>query len=49
MPAGNLVQIIRCNIHAISAAILKSGVPNPELTTECEALQPYNGQGIVLL
>jgi streptomycin 6-kinase len=32
-----------------SAVVLKAGVPNPELTTEVEALRHYDGSGAVLL
>lgn len=32
-----------------TAVVLKVGVPNPELTTEIEALRLYNGRGIVRL
>jgi streptomycin 6-kinase len=32
-----------------SEAVLKVGVPNPELTTEIEALRLYNGQGAALV
>jgi streptomycin 6-kinase len=28
-------------------AVLKLGVPNPEINTECEALRLYNGEGMV--